>query len=87
MPATKDVGRFFAHGLTYPSTNFPLVDRGVTQEIEHPFRLGKSLVLRVPFTRRAVVLGVWGASASDPDKALEKALRLFHLGGSDVAVP
>ena len=86
MPVTKDAGRFFAHGMTYPSTNFPLVDKGVTQEIEHPFRLGKSLVPRAPFTRRALVLGVWGASATDPDKALEKALRLFRTGGSNVAV-
>lgn len=86
MPTTKDAGRFFAHGMTYPSTDFPLVDKGVTQEIEHPFRLGKSVVLRAPFTRRAVVLGVWGASATDPDEALKKALRLFRAGDADVAV-
>lgn len=78
MPATKEIGPFFLHVLRYPSTDFPLVERGTTQEIDHPFRKATSLVFRVPFRTRAFVVGKWGPPADDPDEALHQALRLFQ---------
>lgn len=86
MPTTKDVGRFFTHRMEYPSTDFPLIDLGVTQEIDFPFRLGRSVIFRIPCLRHAVVVGRWGEAASDPDAALTHALRLFRKEGPDVAV-
>ena len=65
------------HVLHYPSKDFPLVDRGTTQEIDYPFRKASSLLFRVPFRTNAVVVGKWGAPVEDPDAALDHALRLF----------
>ena len=65
------------HTMTYPSADFPLVDRGTSQEIDYPFRTASSWVVRLPATRKAVVIGKWGPPATDPDEALEHALRLF----------
>jgi hypothetical protein len=79
MPITKEIGRLFTHRFTYPpGKHFPLIDLGSSQEIEYPFRSGRSLVVRIPFTRESVVLGIWGEPEDDPDTALQKALRLWE---------
>lgn len=79
MPRTHDLGPLFAQPLSYPSRRFPLVERGHTQEIEYPYRRGASLVLRLPGTPHAVVLGVW-REAHDEEEALYRALsgRALH---------
>jgi hypothetical protein len=84
MPDTKEIGSFFIHAMEYPSTDFPLMERAKSQEIEHPFRVGRSWVIRIPFSREAFVVGRWGPPAEDPDAALQHALRLFQGGDPDV---
>jgi hypothetical protein len=37
----------------------PILEVGTTQETEYPFRTGKCLVLRIPFTKPGFYLGVW----------------------------
>lgn len=79
MPRTHSAGSFFAHAMQYPTRKFPLVDRGITQEIEHPFRVAASWVVRVPFTRRAFVLGRWGPTQSE-SVALSRAIKAREMG-------
>lgn len=78
MPKTHGRGRVFAHRLDYPSRLFPLVDVGSTQETSYPYRSARSLVLRAPLTRCAVVVGLWGAPRDEED-ALRDA-----IGGRDL---
>lgn len=85
MPATKELGPLFVHTMKYPNTNFPLMERGFSQEIDHPFRKGSSIVVRVPLTTTAFVFGKWGAE-QDEDEALTEAIsaRFIDIGEIDV---
>lgn len=73
MPATKDLWNTYAHLMDYPSRDFPLIERGNTQEIDPPYRVGVSLVARIPGTRKAIVLGKW-VNKKDEDTALSDAI-------------
>lgn len=73
MPVTHDMGRVFFHALRYPSTHHPLVELGSSCETSYPYRRGRSLVLRVPLSRRAWVFGIWGAPGSE-DEVLRQAV-------------
>jgi hypothetical protein len=56
--------------LYYHIDNPPLFDTETSQEIEHPFRYGECVVLRVPFSRMAFVLGVWKDEKREVDALL-----------------
>lgn len=79
MPQLHDIGRkHFVHTMAYPTKKFPILDRGETQEIEEPFRLGRSWVIRLPFSRSAVVFGHW-VSEQDETEALRRAIKVRDL--------
>lgn len=78
MPQVHDIGPVFVHTMNYPDRNFPLVDRGETQEIEDPYRYGRSWVIRLPWSRRALVTGRW-TSQEPEDSALRRAIRARDL--------
>ena len=88
MPNVHHIGpKIFVHQMTYPPGRFPLCERGNTQEIEHPFRTGSSLVFRAPLTRRAVAVGWWTGQREEED-ALMGALiaRWYREEDEDVDV-
>ena len=77
-----DVGkRGFWHAMTYPKMTPPppLTEKGATQETEEPYRFGRSRVLRLPFTRRALVIGVWEDIQYPEHIALEQATGLREM--------
>ena len=79
MPQIHDIGkRHFVHTMKYPTRQFPILDRGETQEIEDPYRNGRSVVVRVPLTRSAVVVGRWQTRFSE-DTALRRAIQARDL--------
>ena len=45
--------------MTYPVKPPVVFERAETQEIEKPYRFGKGWCLRLPFTRKALVVGKW----------------------------
>ena len=56
---------------------FPIIEVGTTQETEHPFREGKCLVVRVPFTHPGFYLGLWVKNPNihpDNDEAIDEIL-------------
>jgi hypothetical protein len=59
MANTHDVGKFYWHTLVYPVKLKGIFDRAETQQIEYPYRAGKGWAVRLPFTRFAVVVGVY----------------------------
>lgn len=80
MPPTHQIGKTrFIQTMDYPSRKFPLIDKGYTQEIEWPYRKGDSLVLRMPFGRRALVVGKWVKTMDEQD-ALESAVGARWVG-------
>lgn len=73
MATTHDVGKFYWHTLVYPVKPKVIFDRAETQQIEHPYRFGKGWAIRLPFTRLALVLGVYVQSFSEGE-ALTRAI-------------
>lgn len=57
---THDLGRLYCHGMRYPAGQWPIVDLGSSHEVDEPWRLGRCLVLRLPLSRVAAVIGWWG---------------------------
>jgi hypothetical protein len=57
----KSYGKLYGDVLKYPHNNFfPIVEPGWTKETEEPFRDGKCVVFRLPWTKKGYVLGIWG---------------------------
>ena len=72
MAKVYDIGpKVYVQGMDYPNKSFPLYDHGITREIDPPFRLGVSRVLRVPFSRKALVIGQWVATLSETDALID----------------
>lgn len=79
MAETHDIHRVYITTLRYPDKrNAPLIERGWTIETETPYRRGSSIVFRMPGSRHALVLGVWG-SPQDEDEALRAAIGMREL--------
>lgn len=53
------------------SPDAPLVHRAVTREIEHPYRTGRSVIVRVG--RRGLVLGRYDREGADEYSVLRRA--------------
>lgn len=89
MPNTHGVGRFFWHTQRYPdNARIQLIaETGTTQEYDAPFRYGRSVLLRVPFTRLAVALG-WWRGHTDEETALRRHVDFdFEYRASDSDIP
>jgi hypothetical protein len=71
MAKVHDIGsRLYWQRLYWHSEDPPLIHRTTTQEIEPPYRNGRCLVLRVPFTKVAIVLGAWGSTMRESEALL-----------------
>lgn len=73
MPQTRRIisDKWFTSSLTYAHRGWPWIERGDTQEIEWPYRKSRSLVIRVPFTYKALVIGRWGDPRPEMEALLE----------------
>jgi hypothetical protein len=81
---TKDVGNLYWHPLTYPYKPRGLAERADTQELDSPFRRGKGIAFRVPFSRKAIVVGVWKKTGYTESQALTYAIKGRGLKKSEV---
>jgi hypothetical protein len=80
MPQVHNIGEhMYLHAMQYPSRRFPLTERGHTQEIESPYRTGEGRVLRIPFSKRAIVVGRWQEPRAE-EAALTDAIGMRELG-------
>ena len=71
MAKVHEVGKhFYWQRLYWHSDNPPLFHKTTTQEIERPYRHGTSLVVRVPFTKIALVMGKWRSIKGEVDALL-----------------
>ena len=79
MPAVHNIGRLFTHRFSYPRREFPIVDRGNTQEVTWPFRVSRPLVVRLPHSRHGFVVGWWGQELPE-EVAVERAVSGALIG-------
>lgn len=60
MAKVHEIGtRLYWQRLWYQIDTPPLFARSHTQEIEPPYRYGTCVVIRLPFTKIAVIVGKW----------------------------
>jgi hypothetical protein len=63
----KTFGALYIGKLNYYHRNFfPIVEHGVTQETQMPYRRGNCLVFRFPFTKPGVYAGIFSKPTVDP---------------------
>lgn len=76
MPNTHGIGKLFFHRVELrKGTSF--LHRAVTIEIEPPFRMSRSLVLRI--WKWGLVLGRWDETLLDEDTALTVAIQATEI--------
>jgi hypothetical protein len=68
----KSIGPVYITTIKYPKRFlYPFFEIGWTQEIEEPFRYGKCLVLRLPYGKVGLGIGVWLKQKEENDALLE----------------
>jgi hypothetical protein len=73
MSEIKSVHKFYTQIFTYPEIPKVFVEKAYTQLIDPPFHTGVGIAFRVPFTKKALVLGVW-VNTLDEGTALTHAI-------------
>jgi len=66
---THDIGRLFFHSISL-RTKSPIVHIFPTHEIDPPYRWSNSLILRLPWTTRGLVIGWWRNTTRTEDEAI-----------------
>jgi hypothetical protein len=84
MAKTKDLGIFYWHGITYSFKPKELIEKAETQEIESPFRHGRGVALRLPLSKRGVVVGKWSKTGFTEGEALTYAINGRSLTKDEV---
>jgi hypothetical protein len=76
----KTYGPLYVGTLRYPHKKFlPVTEIGTTQETEIPFRRGKCLVFRAPFTTKSFYVGVLFKTVSDPHLLTDEDIDLIMM--------
>jgi hypothetical protein len=74
----KSYGPLYVGTLQYYHRKpLPVIEVGWTQETEHPYRKGKCVVFRAPFTKPGFYIGKWVYApdiAEDDDHAIDSLL-------------
>jgi hypothetical protein len=74
----KSYGPLYVGTLQYYHRKpLPVIEVGWTQETEYPYRKGKCLVFRAPFTKPGLYIGKWVYTpdiAEDDDSAIDSLL-------------
>lgn len=81
---TKDIGNLYWHPLTYPYKPKGLFEKAHTQELDAPFRRGYGVAFRLPFSKSAIVLGIWKKTGYTESEALTYAIKGRGLPKSEV---
>lgn len=78
----KTIGSLFWYVYDYGHTSAPLLNRhGSCREVDPPYRYGRSVILRLPLSGAALVIGKWEGQLESEDSAIYLA-----TGGRPVGV-
>jgi hypothetical protein len=76
----RTLGPLYVGTLQYYHRNLlPIVEVGHTQETEIPFRFGKCLVFRVPFTKPGYYIGLFFKTVKDPHLLTDEDVDLIMM--------
>ena len=68
-----DLGPLFVHRIQLQKKS-PLVHRYPSHEMDEPFRWSNSLILRLPWSRQGLVVGLWRSTNRTEEQTLLDAL-------------
>ena len=74
MAQTRDIGPVYWHGIKYAVKPKELFEKAESQEIERPFRHGKGIAIRLPFSKLGLVIGLWKKTGFTEGEALTYAV-------------
>lgn len=75
----KSAGKLYLDIIQYPIyKNRFIVEKGWTNETDHPYRHGTCVIVKPPFIAKAMVFGVWGKQQSEV-QSLENAIMMREL--------
>ncbi len=63
----------------------PLIVRGGAQESDHPWRTGRCILVRLPFVRRAVGIGIWTGKQPQGEDDLGPYLEMREIDWDEVS--
>lgn len=81
---TKDIGNIYWHSITYRVKPRGFMERAHTQELDPPFRKGFGVAIRPPFSKKAVVIGIWRKTGYTESQALTYAIKGRGLPKTEV---
>lgn len=76
MPETHDMGAGFYVQFLKLNRGSPFIHRAPTAETEPPYRLGRSVIIRLWPSTKALVFGRWASRVDDPFVGELRALQL-----------
>jgi len=84
----KSLGPLYVDTVTYPIKRFSFVTEiGWSQETDEPFRAGKCFVIKLPFIKTGVAIGIWRKKLNEQDALLNaiqaRVITLEEAGVSD----
>ena len=75
---------FYWHSINYGYKPKELFEKAESREIEPPFRAGKGLAIRFPFSKRGLVIGLWRKTGLSELQALTYAVNGRGLNKDEV---
>lgn len=84
MARTHDIGYTYWHTIVYGLKPKELFEKAESQEIEMPFRKGRGIAIRLPFTRLGLVVGRWKDTDFNESQALTYAVNGRGLTTNEV---
>lgn len=83
MPHAQDIGSVFVTTMRYPPLrrwDLPWREpEAEVREVDHPYRIGHGTAYRVPFTRRAFIVGRWADEGGEEMERIRAALQARDL--------
>lgn len=73
MANIRSIKKVYWHVLTYPEKPKTFIEKAETQLIDPPYSYGSGVAIRVPFTSKALVIGIWLGTLSE-GSALTRAI-------------
>lgn len=79
---THDFGPLFVHGIKLQKKS-PIFHRYPSHEIEEPYRWSNSLIIRIPWCRQGLVVGLWRSTDRTEEQTLLDALEGRQMTDSE----
>lgn len=79
---THSIGPLFVHGIKLQKKS-SLVHVYPSHEMDEPYRWSNSLILRLPWLRQGLVLGLWRSTSRTEEQAILQALAGRHMTDSE----